>query len=164
MKTKDIIGGLEKKRSFPNFRVGDTVNVHVKIHEGEKERVQVYKGVVIKRRRGDEGASFTVRKVSYGIGVERVFPFQSPAIEKIEVVQHGKVRRGRLYFLRELRGRDAVVDKGSRDESMEYQEPVEEETPTEAAQDESKADDGEKSSESVSGTPSSQTTQDRPVA
>ncbi len=163
MMTKDIMSGLEKKRVFPNFRVGDTIKVHVKIREGEKERIQVYQGIVIKRKRGNEGASFTVRKLSYGIGVERVFPFQSPAIEKVEVVQHGKVRRGRLYFLRGRRGKDATVEKGSRNESMEYQEPVEDEANQDALATE-EASDGESASEPVSNSQTSNASEARPRA
>lgn len=94
---------------IPQFRVGDTVKVHVKIREGDKERIQVFEGVVIRRHRGGVGASFTVRKVSYGIGVERIFPIHSPQIDKIEVVRKGRVRRARLYYLRERLGKAARI-------------------------------------------------------
>ena len=94
-------------RGLPPFRVGDTVRVHYRIREGGKERVQVFEGVVIRRRRGGIGATFTVRKVSFGVGVERIFPLHSPRIEKLEVVARGHVRRARLYYLRELRGKKA---------------------------------------------------------
>ncbi|MDR1922165.1 MAG: 50S ribosomal protein L19 [Candidatus Adiutrix sp.] len=94
---------------LPSFRVGDTVAVSVRIKEGDKERIQIFKGVVIRRRKGTTDASFTVRKISYGIGVERVFPAYSPNIDKIEIVTEGKVRRGRLYYLRDLRGKAAKV-------------------------------------------------------
>lgn len=111
-----IIDMLEKEQmrtDIPEFRSGDTVRVHVKIKEGDKERIQVFEGVVIRKRRGNLGATFTVRKVSYGIGVERTFPLHSPAIEKIEVVRRGKVRRARLYYLRELKGKAArIKEKG----------------------------------------------------
>jgi large subunit ribosomal protein L19 len=90
---------------IPQFKAGDTVRVHVRIKEGEKERIQVFEGVVISRRKGGMGATFTVRKVSYGVGVERIFPLHSPAIEKIEVMTIGRVRRAKLYYLRELRGK-----------------------------------------------------------
>ncbi len=103
------------RRQDPAFRVGDTVRVHVLIREGEKERVQVFEGVVIARRRGGARASFTVRKVSYGVGVERVFPSLSPRIDKVEVVSKGQVRRGRLYYLRERQGKAARI-KGERQE------------------------------------------------
>ena len=88
--------------NIPAFAPGDTVKVSAKIAEGEKERTQVFQGVVIKVRRGGVGASFTVRRVAYGIGVERTFPFQSPLIEKVEVVRQGRVRRAKLYYLRGL--------------------------------------------------------------
>ncbi len=87
---------------IPVFAPGDTVKVSAKIVEGDKERIQVFQGVVIKVRRGGAGASFTVRRVAYGIGVERTFPFQSPLVEKVEVVRQGKVRRAKLYYLRGL--------------------------------------------------------------
>jgi large subunit ribosomal protein L19 len=99
---------LEKEQmrmDIPEFRAGDTVKVHVKIKEGEKERIQVFEGIVIRKRQGASRASFTVRKVSYGVGVERIFPTHSPAIDHIEVMQKGKVRRAKLYYLRGLKGK-----------------------------------------------------------
>ncbi|MBW1681238.1 MAG: 50S ribosomal protein L19 [Deltaproteobacteria bacterium] len=108
----NIIDTLEKEQmrlDIPDFRPGDTVKVHAKIREGEKERIQVFQGVVIRKRKGRLGATFTVRKVSYGIGVERIFPLHSPSIDKIEVVTRGKVRRARLYYLRNLRGKAARI-------------------------------------------------------
>jgi large subunit ribosomal protein L19 len=103
---------LEKEQmrmDVPDFRAGDTVKVHVKIKEGEKERIQVFEGIVIRKRRGASRASFTVRKVSYGVGVERIFPTHSPAIDHIDVIQKGKVRRAKLYYLRELKGKAARI-------------------------------------------------------
>jgi len=97
------------RMDHPAFAPGDTVKVHVKIKEGEKERIQVFQGVVISRRNGANNASFTVRKVSYGVGVERVFPLHSPALDKIEVVTHGRVRRAKIYYLRKLRGKAARI-------------------------------------------------------
>ena len=91
----------------PDFAPGDTVKVHVKIKEGEKERIQVFQGVVISKRKGTTNATFTVRKVSYGVGVERIFPLHSPIIDKIEVVTKGRVRRAKIYYLRKLRGKAA---------------------------------------------------------
>ncbi|MEW6319788.1 MAG: 50S ribosomal protein L19 [Acidobacteriota bacterium] len=91
----------------PRMRAGDTVKVHVKVKEGDKERIQVFEGVVINLRRGGVRASFTVRKVSFGQGVERIFPLHSPIIQKIDVVRSAKVRRAKLYFLRELKGKAA---------------------------------------------------------
>ena len=108
----NVIEMLEKEQmrgDIPAFRPGDTVKVHARIKEGEKERIQVFQGVVIRKRNGNTGATFTVRKVSYGIGVERIFPFHSPLIDKVEVLSRGKVRRSRLYYLRKLRGKAARI-------------------------------------------------------
>ena len=100
----------EQLRSdVPSFRPGDTVRVHVNIVEGTRERVQVFEGVVIKRRGGGISETFTVRKISYGVGVERTFPLHTPKIAKIEVMRRGKVRRAKLYYLRELRGKAARI-------------------------------------------------------
>ncbi len=110
--TMEIIKQLEREMmrlDLPAFAAGDTVKVHVKIKEGEKERIQVFQGVVISKRKGAGNASFTVRKVSYGIGVERVFPLHSPIIDKVEVVTRGRVRRAKIYYLRNLRGKAARI-------------------------------------------------------
>ena len=96
-------------KEHPEFEPGDTVNVHVRVSEGDKERVQVFKGVVIARKHGGPRASFTVRKVSYGVGVERVFPLHSPVLDRIELVRRGRVRRAKLYYLRERRGKAARI-------------------------------------------------------
>ncbi|MBI2896660.1 MAG: 50S ribosomal protein L19 [Deltaproteobacteria bacterium] len=93
----------------PEFRIGDAVRVHYQIREGDKERVQVFHGVVIRRQRAGARSTFTVRKVSYGVGVERVFLLHSPRIEKLEVGSHGHVRRSRLYYLRDLKGKAARI-------------------------------------------------------
>ena len=98
----------------PEMRAGDTVRVHVKVREGDKERIQVYEGMVIGMHRGGSRASFTVRKVSFGQGVERIFPLHSPTVDKIEVVRSAKVRRAKLYFLRELRGKAARMKEKRR--------------------------------------------------
>jgi large subunit ribosomal protein L19 len=95
--------------NIPDFKPGDTVRVHVKVIEGEKERIQVFAGVVIRRSRGGIRATFTVRKVSYGVGVERTFPIHSPRIDKIEVSTRGHVRRAKLYYLRDLSGKAARI-------------------------------------------------------
>jgi len=101
---------LEQMRTdLPDFRVGDSVKVHVRVREGDKERIQVFQGAVIRKRKGATGASFTVRKVSYGVGVERIFPTNSPLIDKIEIVTPGKVRRSRLYYLRQRRGKASRI-------------------------------------------------------
>jgi len=98
-----------KTPQYPAFQVGDTIRVHVKVIEGEKTRVQIYEGLVIAMKRGGSSASFVVRKISYGIGVERVFPFYSPVIDKITVVSKGEVRRAKLYYLRALSGRASRI-------------------------------------------------------
>ena len=103
---------LEKEQmrgDIPDFKTGDAVKVYVRIIEGQKQRIQAYEGVVIRKRRGDCRSTFTVRKISYGIGVERTFPLHSPIIDKIEVVSRGRVRRSRLYYLRNLRGKKARI-------------------------------------------------------
>lgn len=108
----NIIKNIEKEmmqQNRPDFVAGDTVKIHVKIKEGEKERIQAFQGVVISKRKGTSNATFTVRKVSYGIGVERIFLLHSPVIDKIEVVTRGKVRRSKLYYLRKLRGKAARI-------------------------------------------------------
>ncbi|MFS0656043.1 50S ribosomal protein L19 [Bacillus sp. 179-C3.3 HS] len=97
------------RTDLPAFRPGDTLRVHVKVVEGTRERIQIFEGVVIKRRGGGISETFTVRKISYGVGVERTFPVHTPKIAKIEVVRHGKVRRAKLYYLRELRGKAARI-------------------------------------------------------
>lgn len=98
----------------PEMRAGDTVRVHVKVREGDKERIQVFEGLVIGQHRGGANATFTVRKVSFGQGVERIFPLHSPTIDKIELVRSAKVRRAKLYFLRDLRGKAARMKEKKR--------------------------------------------------
>ncbi len=105
----DRIEKEQMRDGIPDFRQGDTVRVHVKVVEGDKERIQVFEGVVLRRTQGNNRAMFTVRKVSYGVGVERTFPLHSPRIEKIEVVSRGRTRRARLYYLRERTGKAARV-------------------------------------------------------
>ncbi len=99
----------QMRKDIPAFRAGDTVRVHVKIKEGDKERVQAFEGTVIRIRRGGINATFTVRKISFGQGVERIFPLHSPSIEKVELRRSGRVRRAKLYYLRNLKGRAARV-------------------------------------------------------
>ena len=103
------------KDGLPDFRAGDTVRVHVKVVEGNKERIQVFQGVVIGRKGGGIRETFTVRKVSGGVGVERVFPLHSPSIDRIEVVRRGRVRRAKLYYLRDLQGKAARIREKSAD-------------------------------------------------
>ncbi|QJC52305.1 50S ribosomal protein L19 [Paenibacillus albicereus] len=97
------------RKDIPSFRPGDTLKVYVKVIEGSRERIQLFEGVVIKRRGGGISETFTVRKISYGVGVERTFPINSPKIDRIEVTRRGKVRRAKLYYLRELRGKAARI-------------------------------------------------------
>jgi large subunit ribosomal protein L19 len=108
----EIIKNIEREQlrmDLPHFKPGDTVTVHVKIREGNKERIQAFQGVVISRKKGMANATFTVRKVSYGVGVERVFPTNSPIIDRVEVVTRGRVRRAKIYYLRKLRGKAARI-------------------------------------------------------
>jgi large subunit ribosomal protein L19 len=109
MEKIQLIEKEQMRLDHPDFGPGDNVKVHVKIREGEKERIQVFQGVVISKRKGNTNATFTVRKVSYGVGVERIFPLHSPALDKIEVVTRGRVRRSKIYYLRKLRGKAARI-------------------------------------------------------
>jgi len=115
MRSTDIAHTTPLRRDLPPFRTGDTVRVHVKIREGEKERIQVFEGVVLRRKKGGPSATFTVRKLSYGVGVERVFATESPTIAKLEIKQRGHVRRSRIYYLRELKGKKARLRSKVRD-------------------------------------------------
>ncbi|MDX1775286.1 MAG: 50S ribosomal protein L19 [Desulfobulbales bacterium] len=112
----NIIERIDREQmryDMPDFRPGDSVKVHIRIIEGNKERVQIFEGVVIRRRKGNMGATFTVRKISHGVGVEKTFALHSPRLEKVEIVSRGKVRRSRLYYLRERRGKAArIKEKG----------------------------------------------------
>jgi large subunit ribosomal protein L19 len=113
----DLINALEKaqkKEGIPSFRVGDTIRVHAKVVEGDKERIQVFEGVVIGRQGAGVREIVRVRKLSYGVGVERLFPVHSPMIDKIELAKEGKVRRAKLYYLRELRGKAARIKEKER--------------------------------------------------
>ena len=109
MHTFDEINAASLRSDVPEFRAGDTLKVHVKVIEGTRSRVQVFQGIVIRRHGGGIGETFTVRKISFGVGVERTFPVHTPVIDKIEVVTRGDVRRAKLYYLRELRGKKAKI-------------------------------------------------------
>jgi large subunit ribosomal protein L19 len=109
MQTLDFVDAASLRPDLPNFRAGDTLKVHVRVVEGNKSRIQVFQGVVIRRQGAGVRATFTVRKVSYGVGVERTFPLHTPVIEKIEVITRGDVRRAKLYYLRDLRGKKARI-------------------------------------------------------
>ena len=109
MQTLDAVDAKSLKSDVPNFRPGDTVKVHVKVVEGNRSRIQVFQGVIIRRQGGGVRETFTVRKVSFGVGVERTFPVHTPIVEKIELVTRGDVRRAKLYYLRDLRGKKAKI-------------------------------------------------------
>ena len=109
MNIVDIIESENLKENVPEFNIGDTVKVFVKIKEGDKQRIQAYEGVVIARKNGSVRETFTVRRISYGVGVERTFPLHSPLIDHVEVTRRGKARRAKLYYIRELTGKAAKV-------------------------------------------------------
>jgi large subunit ribosomal protein L19 len=106
-----LVESRESRTDIPNFEPGDTVKVHVKVKEGDKERIQVFQGIVISRKGGGTRQMFTVRKISGGVGVERMFPLYSPSIDRIEVERHGRIRRAKLYYLRDLRGKAARIEE-----------------------------------------------------
>ena len=165
----DAIQPAAPRRDLPPFRSGDTVRVHVNITEGDKQRIQVFEGVVIRRRGRGASATFTVRKVTYGVGVERIFPSESPNIKKVEIKSRGHVRRARLYYLRELRGKKARLRSKLRDvsaliseeeaeggvdvreEEVEAAEAPDTEAVDETAEDASEAADEEASEEPAEG-------------
>ena len=128
------IESANRRKDIPDFRSGDSVRVHTLIKEGDKERVQVFEGVVIGQHRGGSRASFTVRKISYGVGVERIFPLHTSRIEKIEVLSRGEVRRARLNYLRELQGKAARIkgEKGTVEEAAPSAAPAPAATPAPA--------------------------------
>jgi large subunit ribosomal protein L19 len=109
MHTLDALDAKSLRHDIPDFRPGDTLKVHVRVVEGNRSRIQIFQGVVIRRSGGGVRETFTVRKVSFGVGVERTFPVHTPVIDKIEVVTHGHVRRAKLYYLRNLRGKAAKI-------------------------------------------------------
>ena len=117
MNKTDLVEQPYLRSDIPEFRPGDTVKVHVRVVEGNRERVQVFQGVVIRRQNGGLRETFTVRKISFGVGVERTFPVHSPSIAKLEVVSRGKVRRAKLYYLRELRGKKARIKERRLDDA-----------------------------------------------
>lgn len=115
MRTLDFVENETLRRDLPPFKVGDTVAVHVKVREGDKERIQIFQGLVIRRRGGSVSETFTVRKISSGVGVERIFPVQSPLVTKVDIKSRGYVRRSRLYYLRDLSGKKARLHSKVRD-------------------------------------------------
>src|SRR5688572_6367512 len=119
MNRLDIVENTQLKENIPRFQAGDTVKVHVRIKEGNKERLQVFEGVVIARKHGGARESITVRKVSFGVGVERIFPLHATVVDHIDVVRRGKVRRAKLYYLRDLRGKAArIKEKDTRNKAQ----------------------------------------------
>jgi large subunit ribosomal protein L19 len=109
MQTLDAVDAASRRSDIPDFRPGDTLKVHVRVVEGSRSRIQVFQGVVIRRQGGGVRETFTVRKISFGVGVERTFPVHTPSIDRIEVVTRGDVRRAKLYYLRDLRGKAAKI-------------------------------------------------------
>lgn len=109
MHSLDTLDAASLRSDVPDFRPGDTLKVHVRVVEGNRSRVQIFQGVVIRRQGGGVRETFTVRKISFGVGVERTFPVHTPAVDRIEVVTHGDVRRAKLYYLRDLRGKKAKI-------------------------------------------------------
>ena len=122
MNRLDTVESTQLKENSPAFQAGDTVKVHVRIKEGNKERLQVFEGVVIARKHGGARESITVRKVSFGVGVERIFPLHATVVDHIDVVRRGKVRRAKLYYLRDLRGKAArIKEKDTRNKAQAAQ-------------------------------------------
>jgi len=117
MNQLDQVENAYLRQGFPEFESGDTVRVHVRVKEGEKSRIQVFQGVVIARRGGGTRETFTVRKISGSVGVERIFPLHSPNVDKIELMRRGRVRRAKLYYLRNLRGKAARIDERREDQA-----------------------------------------------
>jgi large subunit ribosomal protein L19 len=147
MNSSDVIERAYLRTDTPAFRPGDTVKVHVRVVEGSRERVQVFQGVVIRRQGGGLRETFTVRKISFGVGVERTFPVHSPSIAKLEIVSRGAVRRAKLYYLRELRGKKARIKERRIDESklasMEVQQMDDDGGPPEELQEELAEEQGD---------------------
>ncbi|MBU3692784.1 MAG: 50S ribosomal protein L19 [Candidatus Nanopelagicaceae bacterium] len=126
MNVLDAVDAATLRKDIPNFRPGDELKVHVRVIEGNKSRIQVFQGLVIARQGSGARETFTIRKLSYGVGVERIFPVHAPVIEKIELVRKGEVRRAKLYYLRELRGKAAKIRerRGAEDLETIYSAPV----------------------------------------
>ena len=127
----EYVESTQRRKELAEFRPGDTVRVNWKVREGDKEREQAFEGVVIRKKKGGVSASFTVRKVSYGVGVERIFPLHSPRYSTIDVLTHGDVRRNRLFYLRALRGKASKVDQQEENEEIVAAAPKADGTPAE---------------------------------
>lgn len=132
MNAIDEIERGQMKKTVPPFQIGDTVRVHMTIREGEKERVQIIEGVVISKKHGGSRETFTVRKISFGVGVERTFPLHSPKVGKVEVVRHAKVRRAKLYYLRDLQGKASKTKEKDRQQILKAQQAVSQKSKGEA--------------------------------
>ena len=135
MNVLDAVDAVSLRKDLPNFRPGDELKVHVRVIEGNKSRIQVFQGLVIARQGSGVRETFTIRKISYGVGVERIFPVHAPVIEKIELVRKGEVRRAKLYYLRDLRGKAAKIRERRSADDLEnmYQAPAAEVAPVEQA-------------------------------
>lgn len=150
MNKTDLIEKPFLRTDIPEFRPGDTVKVHVRVVEGSRERVQVFQGVVIRRQNGGIRETFTVRKISFGVGVERTFPVHSPSIAKLEIVQRGRVRRAKLYYLRDLRGKKArIKERRIDDVKLAAMEAVATAAADEAAQEAAEAEATDDAAEAV---------------
>ncbi len=143
MRRLDFVEKQSLRRDLPPFRVGDSVRVHARIKEGDKERIQIFEGVVIRRRGGSRAETFTVRKVSNGVGVERIFPVQSPLVTRVEIKSRGFVRQSRLYYLRQLSGKKARLHSKVRDLSGLVSEELAEPHPKQDARAEAASGDTE---------------------
>ncbi len=135
MNVLDAVDAVSLRKDLPNFRPGDELKVHVRVIEGNKSRIQVFQGLVIARQGSGVRETFTIRKISYGVGVERIFPVHAPVIEKIELVRKGEVRRAKLYYLRDLRGKAAKIRERRSADDLEnmYQAPAAQVAPVEVA-------------------------------
>lgn len=162
MNVLDAVDAATLRKDIPNFRPGDELKVHVRVIEGNKSRIQVFQGLVIARQGSGARETFTIRKLSYGVGVERIFPVHAPVIEKIELVRKGEVRRAKLYYLRELRGKAAKIRERRGAEELEaiYAAPVAAEIAAESVEEAAPVVEQEAVAAPVDETPAAETTTD----
>jgi large subunit ribosomal protein L19 len=158
MNAQEIINGLQEKK-HPHFQPGDTVRVHIRIIEGEKERIQIFQGIVIAKKGGGNSASFIVRKMSFGVGVERIFPMQCTNIEKIEIVEQGRVRQSKLFYIRKLKGKSLRITKDGRERNITGDEGLTETTAIEQPSEENADEQKGSVAESKSSAAKSETTE-----
>jgi len=163
MNETDLVEQSFLRRDVPSFRPGDTVKVHVRVVEGNRERVQVFQGVVIRRQGGGLRETFTVRKISFGVGVERTFPVHSPSIARLEIVSRGRVRRAKLYYLRDLRGKKARIRERRVDEAKLAAEDVARAADDEALEDEDLGDADEGAEVEAATTDEAEAIEDEPT-